>query len=181
MKNRIKYIAKALAIVLVLNLCILSTACADTKPNERELIRLHIRADSNLDAAQSVKLKVRDAVVAYLERESLGSNFDEAYRSLAARLSELKQIADKVLKEYGFGYTAKATLRNEYFPTRSYGDLIFESGFYDALIIELGSGNGDNWWCVIYPPLCYLESTYGGGITFKSKIKELWDKYFNLS
>ena len=54
-----------------------------------------------------------------------------------------------------------------------------ESGYYDALILELGAGKGDNWWCVIYPPLCYLEANGTGGIRYRSKIKEIWDKYFS--
>ena len=67
-------------------------------------------------------------------------------------------------------------LNNEYFPTRAYDDLVLENGYYDALIIELGSGKGDNWWCVVYPPLCFADCTQK--IEYKSKFLEIINKIF---
>lgn len=142
-------------------------------------MRIHIRADSNAAADQAVKLKVRDAVTAYLEPEleTVGT-FDAAYKAIEKRLRTIEAVADRVLEREGFSYRATAKLVNELFPARSYDGIIVESGYYDALILELGSGRGDNWWCVIYPPLCFLEAQAGDSVTYKSKLKELWDKYF---
>lgn len=169
-----------LLLVLLASL-IICTGCVYTNLDEGySLIRIHIRADSNDAADQAVKLKVRDAVCAYLEKELSGvTDFQSAYKGIKKRLEKIESAADEVLKREGFSYTAKARLNNEYFPTRSYEGVVVESGYYDALILELGSGKGDNWWCVIYPPLCYLEAQGQGGFQYKSKIKELWDKYFS--
>lgn len=170
-----KYISIAITAVMLGIICV---GCVDNKPvSERELLRLHIRADSNDSLAQSIKLKVRDDIVEYLV-ESCGDaeTFEEAYESISDRIDVLTVIADNRLRIEGAPYRATVKLTREYFPTRAYGKTIVESGYYDALIIELGSGKGDNWWCVIYPPLCYLDAT--DDFVYKSKIKELIDKYF---
>ncbi len=151
----------------------------NTTKDEPKLIRIHIRADSNEEKAQAVKLKVRDKVSEYLESELDGVNdFETAYKLLETKLKKLKEISDGVLEENGFSYKSNVRLNNEFFPTRSYENVVVESGYYDALIIELGSGKGDNWWCVIYPPLCYLEAKGSGRVEYKSYIAELFEKYF---
>ena len=85
----------------------------------------------------------------------------------------ISALATDFLKQNGFDYSAKAKVNNEYFPTRSYETLTLEDGFYDALIVELGSGTGDNWWCVIYPPLCFSENTNSSDVKYSSIIAEL--------
>jgi stage II sporulation protein R len=82
-----------------------------------------------------------------------------------------------VLKENGFTYTSRASIRQEEFPTRTYGDFTLESGVYDALIVELGTGEGDNWWCVIYPPLCFTAGN--GNVTYISAIQQIIKKWKN--
>ncbi len=144
--------------------------------DEQDLVRIHIRADSNDKDDQEVKLKVRDAIVGFLEpRLNNVRDFDEAYGIILRLCPTFASIADEVLRQNGFGYSASVSLTREYFPTRMYGNAVVESGVYDALIINLGSGKGDNWWCVVYPPLCYLDSS--GKVVYKSKIKELFDRY----
>ena len=133
---------------------------------------MHIRANSNSAADQSVKLAVRDAVNEYIENNIRKSSFEEAYREIGARLDVLDGIAEKTLRSRGFGYGARSKLCNEYFPTRVYGDTAVPEGYYDALIIELGEAKGDNWWCVIYPPLCYGDD--GGKFEYKSFFAELF-------
>lgn len=144
----------------------------DNNIYEGDLLRLHIRANSNSDADQAVKLKVRDAVNEYISVNIDKSTFSEACSAVADCLDELSAAATEVLKTEGFGYTAKAKLTNEYFPTRMYGDVTVPDGYYDALIIELGDAAGDNWWCVIYPPLCYGED-----FEYKSIFKELFESF----
>ena len=174
MKRLIKYIS----VIIALSLSIICIACVNNNSvSERELLRIHIRADSNDALAQSIKLKVRDDVVAYLV-ENVGDveTFEEAYNAISERTDELKRIADSRLIKEGAYYRAEVKLTREFFPTRAYGSKVVESGYYDALIINLGSGKGDNWWCVIYPPLCYLDAT--DDFVYKSKLKELIDRYF---
>jgi len=176
---KIKFFALAFALLFVF--CIFAVGCENTMTNERDLIRLHVRANSNHAVDQEVKLKVRDKVVEYLESKSLGSNVKEVYATLNSSLKKIKTLCDDVLKKEGFSYTATVTLDERYFPARSYDDVVIPSGYYDALIIELGSGKGDNWWCVIYPPLCYLEARAEKNVVYKSKLVELIKKYFSLS
>lgn len=178
MRRRIAAIATAFVMFCGIFLC----GCGNNSTSEGQILRLHIRANSNSAADQAVKLKVRDAVVAYLEPRLSGANDVAEAKALAIGLTaELRRIGEEVLAAEGFGYGATARVCNEFFPTRMYDSLVVESGYYDALIIELGDGEGDNWWCVVYPPLCYLETTVGSGFRYKSKIKELIDKYFRLS
>ena len=81
-----------------------------------------------------------------------------------------------MLKNAGFNYHSKVAVRNELFPTRVYGDFTLEEGFYDALIVELGEAKGDNWWCVVYPPLCFTGTE---NIKYKSKILEIINSFKN--
>lgn len=151
--------------------CILSifSGCKDNNTYEGKLLRLHIRANSNADCDQSVKLKVRDEVNVFIKNNIDKSSFDAAYREIGKHLDDLSAIATRVLRANGFSYAARARLSAEYFPSRMYGDTVVPEGTYDALIIELGDGKGDNWWCVVYPPLCYGED-----FRYKSFFAELF-------
>ncbi|MBQ8429309.1 MAG: stage II sporulation protein R [Clostridia bacterium] len=140
-------------------------------------LRIHIRADSNEESAQAVKYRVRDKVVEYLT--PLVAEYQtktEALQGVATHLDEIAEIASKALKEEGFSYGASAELTKETFPTRVYGDFTLPSGEYSALILRLGSGKGDNWWCVVYPPLCFAAPT-GQNVIYKSKIKEIIENF----
>lgn len=137
-----------------------------------EYLRIHIRANSNADCDQSVKLDVRDAVVEYLTPVIANSACrDELEKSLKCRKNDIKSVAERVLEDKGYAYGASVKVTAEQFPTRVYGQLTLEAGIYDALIIELGSGEGDNWWCVVYPPLCFTGG--GGKFAYKSRILEI--------
>ena len=139
------------------------------------LLRLHIRAHSNDVSDQTVKLAVRDAVNEYLAKELLGvEDVVTAKNEVIRRIARICSLADGVLKRGGFAYKSAARIDNEYFPIRVYDNVTVNAGYYDALIIDLGSGAGDNWWCVIYPPLCYLEAESDRDVTYKSFIGEWW-------
>ncbi|MBQ9505646.1 MAG: stage II sporulation protein R [Clostridia bacterium] len=120
-----------------------------------DVVRLHVLADSDDEADQRIKLKVRDAV---LENASAlfgdASDADNAKTQIGSNLALLTQTANSVLEAEGVPYRATAQLTYEYFDTRAYGDLTLPAGRYAALKIVLGSGEGQNWWCVVFPPLC---------------------------
>lgn len=140
-------------------------------------LRMHIRADSNEAEAQAVKYKVRDGVVSFLTPAVAECETKkEAMEKLGGLLKDIEAVAESILRANGFSYGAKASIRKETFPTRVYEDVTLEAGVYDALIIELGSGAGDNWWCVVYPPLCFAGGN--GNITYKSKIAEIIKRFF---
>ncbi len=141
-------------------------------------LRIHIRADSNDSAAQAVKYAVRDEVVAYLTPVVAAcESKTKALQAVDGVLSEIERVATATLQTKGFPYAAKAELCSEYFPTRVYGDYTLPAGEYTALILRLGRGEGDNWWCVVYPPLCFAAPT-GENVVYKSKIQEIIQKFY---
>ena len=172
-------------IIFLLSIIISLTAYAVWKtPTDRSAeetsryLRIHIRADSNDFEAQAVKYAVRDSVVEYLT--PLVAEYEtkeEALSGIERNLSQVIATADKTLRENGFFYGVKASLKREEFPTRVYGEYTLPQGEYSALIIELGSGKGDNWWCVVYPPLCF--SGVETNVVYKSKIKEIIQRFFD--
>ena len=144
-----------------------------------EYLRIHIRADSNEAQAQSVKYYVRDALVAYLT--PLVAEYktrEDAMNGISMRIEELSAVATGILRQRGFAYGATAQLMVEEFPTRVYDGYTLPAGKNMALIVRLGSGAGDNWWCVVYPPLCCAAEN-GQSVLYKSKIKEIIDNWKN--
>lgn len=168
----ISFSALAIIFLIAAGMCLKKTDNYNT-----EYLRIHIRADSNLDADQNVKYLVKDAVVEFLTPYIAECDTKKkADETLTALIPRIEEVADKVLTENGFSYKSAASVKNEKFPLRTYGELTLESGYYDALIINLGSGKGDNWWCVVYPPLCFTGE--GKNYVYKSKIYEIVKKFY---
>lgn len=121
---------------------------------QNNLIRLHIIANSDSENDQEVKLMVRDAVLKRAQELSQGSAADNVINNL----DEIQRTANDVLKENGFDYGAKAQYGKFPFPEKSYKSITLPAGDYYGVRIVLGSGSGHNWWCVMYPPLCFSEN-----------------------
>ena len=127
-----------------------------------KIIRFHVRANSDSDADQALKLKVKDSVVAYLTDAMKESNSKtDSITYIENHLDDITAIADATIKNEGYNYTVTAYMTNEFFPTKTYGDVTVPCGNYDAFRIDIGSSSGQNWWCVLYPPLCFVEGSYG--------------------
>ena len=127
-----------------------------------EVFRFHVLANSDEDKDQEVKLKVRDAVIMYMDRsmERDSKDSSEDTRQWAEEhLDELEMVADRILEQEGFAYDAEAEVVRDYFPEKTYGDITFPAGYYEALRINLGEAKGHNWWCVLYPGLCFTSQT----------------------
>ncbi len=125
------------------------------------LIRFHVRANSDSKEDQALKLKVKDRVVKYLEEElKQADTLDGARNILYYGIGEIEEIALSVIREEGFDYPVKVYFENDYFPLKTYGDMVFPAGEYEAFRIDIGGSEGKNWWCVLYPPLCFVDSTY---------------------
>ena len=147
--------ACALILALSLALCAVADYFAACGRVRDRVLRLHVIANSDSDADQRVKLLVRDAVLSGSEGLFDGSvTAADARTALTPHLASLGACAAAVLKENGMDYGARALLTNEYFPTRTYGDVTLPAGRYTALKLVLGEGKGQNWWCVMFPPLC---------------------------
>lgn len=157
-----KKIIAALAAGIVITTAFGVYAQTATNDISSSLVRLHIVANSDSDADQQVKLKVRDAVIeAMSEKFSETTSPEEAERIVSENIPTIRQIADRVLKEEGFAYRSTAQLGNFEFPVKQYANLTLPAGRYDALRIVLGEGEGHNWWCVMFPPLCFVSDAKG--------------------
>ena len=167
---------KKYCIIFLLSIIISLTAFGFTGQGSQsnyssDYLRIHIRADSNEAAAQSVKYLVRDGVVEYLT--PLVAEYhtqEQAVEGIKAHAGAIERVATSILRANGFAYGARARVCTESFPTRVYEGITLPAGVYESLVIELGSGAGDNWWCVVYPPLCFAAQ---GNIVYKSKIAEI--------
>jgi stage II sporulation protein R len=144
-------------------------------------LRLHIRANSNSSADQEIKHAVRRNIIDELTPTfAFVTSKSQAMQTLAQRLPYIEESTNKLLNTSGFNYSSKIHLRQEHFPARNYNGHNLAQGIYDALIIELGDATGDNWWCVVYPPLCFLDNNIEGerGVIYRSRIQEIIKRFF---
>lgn len=126
------------------------------------VFRLHIIANSDSSADQELKLKVRDNIINYMNTlTSSSSDKKDVISIVNNHLDSFKEIALNTIKENGYNYDVNIEIGNFHFPTKSYGDISFPAGNYDALKIEIGDAIGQNWWCVLFPPLCFVNSSTG--------------------
>lgn len=127
-----------------------------------KIIRFHVIANSDLGNDQQLKLKVRDKVLQYIQPKLKGSkNIYESRKILLANNDEINKIANDVVKKNGYNYEVKTMLSHENFPVKTYGNITLPQGRYEAYRIIIGSGKGHNWWCVMFPPLCFTDITKG--------------------
>lgn len=127
-----------------------------------KIIRFHVRANSDSEEDQALKLLVKDRVVAYLSDAMKSSDSkSDSISYIESHIEEIENIASDVITEEGYSYEVSAYMTNEFFPTKSYGDVTIPCGNYDAFRIDIGENAGKNWWCVLYPPLCFVQGSYG--------------------
>lgn len=126
------------------------------------MIRLHIVANSDSVQDQTLKYRVRDAVIDYMSKNMDGlTNKRNAVEFISSHLHEIEQVANSTINQEGMKDYAKASFGKYPFPSKQYANMILPAGFYDALKIEIGDAKGQNWWCVMFPPLCFTEDTKG--------------------
>ena len=126
------------------------------------VFRLHVIANSDTDEDQSLKLKVRDSLLNYMnEICSNCSTKQEAISIAEAHKDTFQKIAEQTISDNGYNYSVKINIDNFYFPTKNYGDISLPAGMYDALRVEIGKANGQNWWCVMFPSLCFVDISSG--------------------
>jgi len=145
--------------------------CADVR---QQVLRLHVMANSNSNEDQALKLAVRDAVL-----EGTARLFSDAHdksqieENAAGHLSEIQALAQAEILRQGYDYPVEAQLVNMFFDTRAYGELTLPAGYYDAVRITIGSGEGKNWWCMMFPPMCIPAASPGDGGPLEEQIREL--------
>lgn len=127
-----------------------------------KLLRFHVVANSDSDEDQSLKLKVKEAIVDYLSNFLYDTmTLEETENVIAAHNNEVVNLAKKIVLENGYDYNVSAELTSCYFPVKSYGDITLPAGDYEAYRITIGEADGKNWWCILYPPLCFVDVSYG--------------------
>ena len=128
-----------------------------------EVFRFHVLANSDSEEDQNVKLKVRDAVLQYMKedmsQESAEMDVEHTRQWAREHLKEIEAVADRVIRDEGYSYQAQAEVTSCYFPDKKYGDILLPEGEYEALRVKLGRASGHNWWCVLYPNLCFTNAT----------------------
>ncbi len=142
--------------------CALSYVEAVSNDLQKNIFRLHVIANSNSQEDQNLKYKVRDSLISYME--TLCSNCNskqEVIEIVSKNLDNFTNIANQTIHDNGLSYTANVEIGNFMFPTKSYADISFPAGYYDALRVKIGDANGQNWWCVLYPSLCFIDVTSG--------------------
>lgn len=148
----------------------------------RDCLRLHVIANSDDKDDQAVKLKVRDAILEEASALISAETSSVAEEELMLHGAELQSAAERVLRENGMDYGVSLFIGEFDFPDRCYAGELYPAGRYRALRVVLGEGAGENWWCVIFPPLCLItdepEFTPEGSLVFKSFLAELWGRLF---
>ena len=152
-------------IILLLIYLFFSVFCYASNVSNRledNIFRLHILANSNSSDDQSLKLKVRDNIISYLEENCDNCKSKSDLINLTnSNLEILKTIAQNTILEYGFNYPVEIEINNFYFPTKHYGNISLPAGFYDGLKVKIGNAEGENWWCSLFPPLCFTDVSSG--------------------
>jgi len=130
-----------------------------------EVFRFHVLANSDSKEDQELKLMVRDEVLSYMKEYISGDDKDQKTDVQSVKnwaenhLEDIEQVAYKIICANGCDYPVKARVTECYFPDRRYGDILFPKGYYKALRVEIGEAAGHNWWCVLYPSLCFTDAT----------------------
>lgn len=176
----------SLILVIVMGFVLFYTYADDPQNQYAGIIRLHVIANSDSAEDQNLKLKVRDEIIKEVGSLENSQNIDQSREYLEDHLKDMEDTAEDVIKENGKNYTAKADLGVRWIPAKTYGDMYFPAGNYEALNVTIGKGEGQNWWCVLFPPLCLIEEDQdamdaagidqNNRIELKSKLMEILNK-----
>ena len=154
--------------ILTILLFIYTTICAFSYAQNistdiaSSVFRLHVLANSNSQKDQDLKYKVRDNLLQYMTEICKNcKSKQEAINLVEQNKNTFKQIALDTIKNEGYSYNVNISIGNFEFPTKEYGDIALPAGFYDALRVEIGEAKGQNWWCVMFPPLCFVDISSG--------------------
>lgn len=162
-KTKIVGIALLTVVVAVVAIIIMNSYTENLNRGLADnLIRLHIIANSDSPDDQTLKRDVRDAVLSYVQSEIKSSkDIEQTISIIKSKLNGITAVAKETILNHGRNYSTRTTLGNYPFPTKAYGDITLPAGSYQALRIVIGKGEGANWWCVLFPPLCFVDVTHG--------------------
>lgn len=161
-KKYVVLILMCYLVFVVIDFSIHTTSAKEiTEGISEKIIRLHVLANSDDEADQALKLKVKDEVVRKFGNTfASAKNKVDAEKLIEENFDNIREVALEVIEEEGYDYDVHVYLADSMFPTKVYKDLTFPAGMYEALRIDIGTAEGKNWWCVMYPPLCFVDQTY---------------------
>lgn len=147
-----------------------------------QIIRFHIKANSDEKEDQALKLKIRDELLKKMKVQFEKSNSIEETREIIKNnIDNIKYITEEMIKEEGKDFSVDVSLGNRNFPTRKYGNITFPSGEYETLQVSIGEGKGENWWCVMFPPLCFVDMDHSNANNVEKDLKKvLTEEEINL-
>lgn len=158
---------KICAIAGILISIIVTGLVANAKRSEmqeelaNEVFRFHVLANSDSEEDQTLKMEVKEAIISYMKQELPESNHVETTKAWAREnLRQIEAVAEEIIEEKGYDYPVAAEVTVCDFPDKTYGDITFPAGEYEALRIEIGEAKGQNWWCVLYPNLCFIDAVH---------------------
>lgn len=157
-----RYILLTLLLLLFIFVSALSYATTVSYDIQNSVFRLHVIANSDEEYDQNLKYIVRDEILKYVN--SISSNAvskEDVIELVKTNSDEIKKIAEETIITNGYNYSVNVNIGNFEFPTKTYGDLSLPAGLYDALRVEIGKAEGANWWCVMFPPLCFVDVSSG--------------------
>lgn len=155
-------ISLSLLLFLYTIVCAISYVEAVSTDISESVFRLHVIANSDSDEDQALKYKVRDNLLGYMNNICKDcTSKEEAINIVNNHQEEFKHVALETIKDEGYSYDVKIEIGNFEFPTKQYGDISLPAGFYDALKVEIGEAKGRNWWCVMFPSLCFVDISSG--------------------
>lgn len=161
--NKLKKIFLLLSLLFIYILVFfISYATSVTSDLSNSVFRLHVIANSNSEEDQNLKYLVRDALLKYMSSISENINTKEEAMLVAQNnIEKFQEIAENVIIENGYNYSVCVEIGNYSFPTKKYGDISLPAGLYDALRVKIGDASGENWWCVMFPSLCFVNVSNG--------------------
>ena len=161
-----KWVMAVSAVILsaMLTACVWRTETVSAKMETaqkhmaEEVLRFHVLANSDSKEDQELKMTVKDEVVSWLEAKMDCDSLEETKNFIRSHLTGIEEVAEETVRREGYSYPVQAALEWTDFPEKSYGDVTFPAGSYEALRIQIGEAKGNNWWCVLYPNLCFIDS-----------------------
>lgn len=143
-------------------ICAYNYAYAISTDLSETVFRLHVIANSDSTEDQNLKYKVRDNIINYMKDLCMNcSSKQDVIECVQNNINKFQNLAQQTVYDNGYNYPVNVKIGNFKFPTKTYGDISFPSGEYDALRIEIGSAKGKNWWCMLYPSLCFVDASSG--------------------
>ena len=169
---------KRIFILIIVGFILINSVKADNYKIPKDAIRLRVIANSNTAYDQEIKMKVKDLLeikMYNLLKDIKG--VERARKLINNNITDIKNDIDYLLKKENYNLEYNINFGNNFFPSKEYKGVIYEEGYYESLVVTLGKGEGDNWWCVLFPPLCLLEAEENEKVEYKFFIQELIEKY----